>query len=142
MSQKVEAKRTISDKKETAPGEEKDVKMYKMDGKVYANLTGKAWNYWRQKSPMMPRAPALGHNQAQGEGDAKSQDLHDADNRQQDKIVTSQVEGRLTVSRIKLFEENVENVGKIVDFKKIFTHMTVSDNEEEPSKKEEDAQVI
>ena len=55
------------------------------------------------------------------------------------KIVTSQVEGRLTVSRIKLFEENVE---KIVDFRKSYTHMTVSDNEEEPSKKEEDAQVI
>ena len=123
MSQKVEAKRKISDKKETAPGEEKDVKMhkkagkYKMDGKVDQNLTGKAWNYWRQKSPLMPRTPALGHNQAQGEGDAQSQDLHDADNEQQDKIVTIQVEGRLTVSRIKLFEENVENVGNIVDFK-------------------------
>ena len=147
MSQNLEAVRKISDKKETATGEEKDTKMhkkagkYEMDGKVDENLTGKAWNYWRQKSPMMPRAPALGHNQAQGEGDAQSQDLHDADNRQQDKIVTSQVEGRLTVSRIKLFEENVENVGKIVDFKKNFTHMTVSDNEEEPSKKEEDAQV-
>ena len=48
MSQNVEAVRKISDKKETATGEEKDAKMhkkagkYEMDGKVDENLTGKA----------------------------------------------------------------------------------------------------
>ena len=62
----------------------------------------------------MPRTPALGHIQAQGERDTQGQNLIDAENLQQEKEITSQVEGRLTVARLKLFENSV----KVGDLKK------------------------
>ena len=106
MSKKNETQRKIQDKTESGPGEEEDDEMclkagkYQMDGKGEEEMTGKAWNYQRQKSPLMPRTPALGHIQAQGERDTQGQNLSDAENLQQEKEMTSQVEGRLTVARL------------------------------------------
>ena len=135
MSKKNEMQRKIQNKTESGPGEKKGDEMYlkagkyQMDGKVEEQMTGKAWNYRRQKSPLMPRTPALGHIQAQGERDTQGQNLIDAENLQQEKEMTSQVEGRLTVARLKLFENSV----KVVDFRKV----TVDTIEEEASKKED-----
>ena len=98
-----------------------------MDGKGEEEMTGKAWNFWRQKSPLLPRTPVLGHRQTQGgeaqRGEAKDQTQKDAENKQKVRKMTRQVEGKLTNARMKVLED-------IVDFKEV----TVDD-----SKKQEDA---
>ena len=104
-----------------------------MDGKGEEEMTGKAWNFWRQKSPLLPRTPALGHRQAQGgeaqRGEAQDQTQKDAENKQKVRKMTRQVEGKLTNARMKVLED-------IVDFKEV----TVDDSsEEDDSKKQEDA---
>jgi hypothetical protein len=75
----------------------------------------------------MPRTLALGYIQAQGESDAQGQNKIDAETLQEEKERTSQVERRLTVARMNLFENSV----KVVDLKKV----TVDTIEEEASKK-------
>ena len=66
ISKKNKTKRKIPDKTKTGTGEEKDEEMhlrdakYQMDGNEEEGMTGKAWNHWRHKSPLMPRTPALG----------------------------------------------------------------------------------
>ena len=95
MSQKIETKREIKNKTKTGPGEEKDGEMhqkagnYQMDGKAEEQMTGKAWNYWRHKSPLTLRTPALGHIQTQGERDTQGQNLIDSENLQQEQEITS-----------------------------------------------------
>ena len=68
MSKKNETKRKIPDKTKTGKGEEMHLRdgEYQMDGNGEEWMTGKACNYWCQKSPMMPRTPALGHTQHRG----------------------------------------------------------------------------
>ena len=91
MSKKNETKRKIPDKTKTGTGEEMHLRdgKYQMDGNGEEGMTRKAWNYWRQKSPLTLRTPALGHIQTQGERDPQGQNLIDAENLQQEQEITS-----------------------------------------------------